>query len=314
MGKESNYFAGLGRRIMQHWQIYLLLVPMVIILIVFSYRPMGGLVIAFQRFSPFLGTQGSTFVGWDNFENLLFGRASAMFWRAVRNTFILGFYRLTIGFAFPIILAILYHELKMSKFRSFTQSVLLLPNFLSDVIVAGIVIAFLQPTTGVVNHFLLNIGLIDEGIYFLMRPEYFRGIFTFVGIWMQAGLYSLIYLAALSSISRELYESASLDGCSRLKRIWHVSLPGIRPTIVVLFIIAVGDILTNSFFERVLLLYQPVTYETADVIGSFVFRMGIAQQDFSIAAAAGLLNSVIALIMVLVANFLSRKYSESSLF
>lgn len=313
MGEGTGYFSKLGKRILQHWQVYLLLAPMVIVLILFSYRPMGGLVIAFQRFSPFLGTEGSPFVGFENFETIFFGRASAMFWRAVRNTLILGFYGLVFGFIFPIILSIMYHELRMSKFRSITQSILLMPNFLSEVIVAGIIIAFLQPSTGVINHLLINLGIIDEGIYFLMRPEYFRGIFTFAGIWMNAGFSSLIYLAALSSISYELYESANLDGASRLRRIWHISLPGIRPTIVVLFILAIGGIL-NASFERVLLLYQPVTFATADILGTFIFRIGIQQSDFSIAAAAGLMNSVVALILVVSANFLSRKFSDSSLF
>jgi len=274
---------------------------------------MRGLVIAFQNFSPFLGISGSRFVGWDNFTNILTGRAAPMFWRAFWNTIILSLYGIAFGFPIPIAIAIMFHELRMGKFRNFSQSVLLLPNFLSTVIIAGIAIAFLQPTTGVINHFLVGIGLIDTGIYFLTRPEYFRGIFTFIGIWGGAGFSSLIYLAALTGISSDLYESASLDGASRLRRIWHISLPGIRPTIVVLFILAIGGLMGTDF-ERALLLQQPVTFPTSDVLGTFVYRIGILQNNFSTAAAAGLMNSVIALVLVVSANYISKKLTETSLF
>jgi len=275
---------------------------------------MTGLVIAFQNWSPFLGIDGSPFVGLANFEALIFGRASMFFWRAVRNTLILSFYGLIFGFPFPIILGLMYHELAAGKFRAITQSILLVPNFLSEVIVAGILIAFLQPSTGVVNHFLVGIGILDSGIHFLTRPEFFRGIFTFVGIWMGAGFSSLIYLAALTGISKELYESASLDGANRIQRIWYVSLPGILPTIIVLFIIAVGGILGTNF-ERVLLLYQPVTFETADVLGTYIFRVGFQQNppDMSLAAAAGLMNAVVSLVLVTAANFVSRRLSNTGL-
>ena len=302
----------LGKRIGRNWMLYLLLAPLIIQLLLFSYRPISGLLIAFQNFSPFLGIEGSPFVGLENFERLLFGRDSVFFWRAVRNTVILSVYGLIFGFPFPIILGIMFHELKIGKFRAITQSILLVPNFLSEVIVAGIVIAFLQPSTGVVNHLLVGIGLIDDGIYFLTRPEFFRSIFTFMGIWMGVGFSSLIYLSALTGISNELYESASLDGATRLQRIWHISLPSIIPTIVTLFIISLGGIL-NASFERVLLLYQPVTYETADVIGTYVYRIGLEQQNFHLAAAAGLMNTMVALILVSGANAISRRVAKIGL-
>ena len=309
-----NYFVRLGRRIIKFWPLYVLLLPLALHLIFFSYRPMTGLVIAFQRFSPFLGIEGSPFVGFANFESLLFGNASMFFWRAVRNTVIISFYGILFGFPFPILLGLMFNEIRLGKFRAITQSILLVPNFLSEVIVAGMVIAFLQPTTGIINHFLMNIGIISEGIYFLARPEYFRGIFTFIGIWMGAGFSSLIYLAALTGISSELYEAAQLDGANRLQRIWYISLPGIMPTIVTLLIVAIGGILGASF-ERALLLLQPVTFATGDVLGTYIFRIGFEQSppDTSLSAAAGLMNAFVALILVSAANFISRRVAKTGL-
>jgi putative aldouronate transport system permease protein len=308
----GRYLVHLGKRIVRNWPLYVLLAPLIIQLFVFSYRPMTGLVIAFQRFSPFLGIDGSPWVGWDNFYALIFGPASMFFWRAVRNTLILSFYGLLFGFPFPILLGLMFHEIKIGKFRSITQSVLLLPNFLSEVIVVGIAIAFLHPSTGIINHFLISIGVIDEGIFFVTRPEFFRSIFTFIGIWMGAGFSSLIYLASLTGISRELYESAALDGANRIQRIWYISLPGIKPTMLVLFIMALGGLLSASF-ERVMLLALPVTYETADVIQYFVYRMAFTQMppNMSMAAAAGLMNAVVTLVLVVVANAVARRFSEN---
>lgn len=295
-----------------NWAVYVLLAPMVIWLVVFAYKPMVGLIMAFQDFSPFMGITGSEFVGFDNFINLMTGAGSDLFWRAVRNTFILSGYLLLFSVPAPIILAIMFNELKSIKFRSLSQSILLVPSFLSEVIIAGVVIAFLQPTSGVVNHLLINLGLIDEGIYFLTRSQYFRGIYVFIEVWRNTGFTALIYFAALTTVPASLYEAAHLDGATRLQRIWHVSIPGILPTIVVMFIMQIGQIL-NIGFERVLLLYQPATYETADILATFIYRLGLLNADFSNAAAAGLLNSFVALIMVGLANIISKRLSESSL-
>lgn len=200
----------------------------------------------------------------------------------------------------------MFHELKNSKFKRMSQSILLLPNFLSEVIIAGIVVALLQPQSGVIN-----LGILEEGIYFLTRAEYFRGIYIFVEIWRNAGFASLIFFASLIGIPHSLYEAASLDGATRIQKIIHVSIPGILPTIVVMLIMQIGGIL-NIGFECVLLLYQPATYETADIISTYVFRLGLLQSNFS-TAAAGLLNSFVALILVVFANFISKKLSSTSL-
>ena len=300
------------KRIIDNWQIYVLLAPLMIWLFLFAYLPMRGLIMAFQDFSPFLGIEGSPWIGFENFHNLLFGPGAGMFWRAVRNTLILSGYMLLFAFPAPIVLAIMFHELKNSKFKRMSQSILLLPNFLSEVIIAGIVVALLQPQSGVINHLLINLGILEEGIYFLTRAEYFRGIYIFVEIWRNAGFASLIFFASLVGIPHSLYEAASLDGATRIQKIIHVSIPGILPTIVVMLIMQIGGIL-NIGFERVLLLYQPATYETADIISTYVFRLGLLQSNFSTAAAAGLLNSFVALILVVFANFISKKLSSTSL-
>jgi len=307
-----NKAKSLSKRIIDNWQVYLLLLPLFIWLWLFAYRPMRGLMMAFQNFSPFLGIENSPWVGFANFQNLLTGPGAGMFWRAVRNTLILSAYMLVFAFPAPIALAIMFHELKNGAFKRISQSILLLPNFLSEVIIAGIVVALLQPQSGVINHLLINLGIIDEGIYFLTRSEYFRGIYVFIEIWRNAGFASLIFFASLVGIPQSLYEAASLDGATRMQKIIHVSLPGILPTIVVMFIMQIGGIL-NIGFERVLLLYQPATYETADIISTFVFRLGLEQSNFSTAAAAGLLNSFVALILVVLANFVSKKLSSTSL-
>ena len=310
----KHHLAGLGKRIVDNWPIYVLLLPLLIHLVLFSYRPMTGLIIAFQRFSPFLGTAGSPFVGLENFEALLFGHASMFFWRAVRNTVVISAYGILFGFPFPILLGLMFNEIRLGKFRAITQSILLLPNFLSEVIVVGIVIAFLQPSTGIINHFLVNIGILESGIYFMTRPEFFRGIFTFIGIWMGAGFASLIYLAALTGISPELYEAAMLDGANRVQRIWHISIPGIMPTIITLFIVAIGGILGASF-ERALLMLQPVTFSTGDIMGTYIYRIGFEQMppNTSLSAAAGLMNAFVSLILVSTANFISRRVAKTGL-
>jgi len=310
--KPKNKIKKLVKRIIANWQVYVLVAPLMILLFLFSYRPMRGMVMAFQNFSPFLGIENSPWVGFANFEILLFGHGSTMLWRAVRNTVVIGFYQLIFGFPAPIIIAVMFHELKNGKLKNLAQSILLLPNFLSEIIISGLVIALLQPQSGAINQFLVNIGIVNEGIFFLTRSEWFRGIFVFVGIWASAGFSSLIFFSSLLSIPTSLYEAAELDGASRIQRILHISIPGIAPTIAVMFIMAVGGIL-NVGFERVLLLQQPVTYETSDVIATYVFRLGLEQNNFSLGATAGLMNSVVALILVIIANTVSKRLSSRSL-
>jgi len=270
---------------------------------------------AWMRFSPFLGMD-SPWIGWDNFNSLLFGRASTMFLRALRNTLILSVYDLIFIFPIPIIIAIMFHETKLGKFRTISQSILLLPNFFSTVIVTGIAIAFMRPTTGIINQVLMRIGLIDSPINFLIQAQYSRFIYFFIIVWMSAGAASLIYLGSLMSIDKELYESASLDGASRLRRIWSISLPGIKSLISVLFILRLGGILSANT-EAVMLLMRPLTQERLDVLGSYALRIGLMAegiQDLSLAAAANILTNVVGMIFVISANIISKKMGQNTLF
>ena len=311
----ERWWRNLPKRLKKHRLIYLMLVPFLLHLWFFSYRPMGYLSIAWMNFSPFLGMD-SPWAGWDNFQALLFGRASGMFIRAIRNTLILSVYDLIFLFPLPIFIAVLFHELKLSRFRTFSQSVLLLPNFFSTVVVVGIARAFLGPTTGIINQLLIRVGILDAPIHFILHAQYTRFIYMFILGWMGAGMSSLIYLGSMMSIDKELYESASLDGAGRLKRIWHITLPGVLPLISVLFIMRLGGILSANT-EAVLLIMEPLTQQSIDVIGTYVWRIGLMAEgipQLSLAAAAGIMQNVVGMILVISANFASKKLGGNNLF
>ncbi|MFI3172829.1 MAG: ABC transporter permease subunit [Eubacteriales bacterium] len=304
-------------RIMQtikdDWQLYALLAPLFIWLALFSYKPMYGLIIAFQDYNLFNGMAGSNWVGFENFERLFFGSGSTNFWRAFKNTIVTSSYSLLFAFPLPIILALLFNEIKDGLFRRGVQTAMFLPHFLSDVILAGIVISFLEPDTGIINVLLQHLGILEDGVYWLTKAEWFRPIYVTSTIWKEAGFGSIVYFAALSGISPEQYEAAAVDGATKIQKMLYISLPSIAPTIAIMLIIRIGNLL-NVGYELVMLLYQPVTYETADVLSTYIYRLGITgSNDFSLAAAAGLFNSVIGFTLVIGANKISKKMSDTVL-
>ena len=299
--------------IKEDWQVYVLLLPLLIWLFLFAYKPMYGLAIAFQDYNLFKGISGSDWVSFDNFRELFVGSGSAYFWRAFVNTCAISLYTLIFTFPIPIILALFFNEVKDGLFRRGVQTAMFLPHFLSEVVLAGIVISFLQPNTGIINVLLQRIGIIDEGIYFLTKPEWFRPVYILSGVWKEAGFGSIVYFAALSGISPDQYEAARVDGASKIQQMIYISLPGITPTIIIMLIIRIGKLLSVGF-ERVLLLYQPVTYEKADILSTYIYRLGLTgSNDFSLATAAGLFNSIIGFILVVAANKISKKLSETVL-
>lgn len=313
----------IAKIIKEDWQIYVLLAPLMIWLAIFSYKPMYGLLIAFQDFNAYKGMSGSDWVGFAKFQELFLGRNNTdfmyawennNFWRAFRNTLEISLTQLVFTFPLPIILALFFNEIKDGLFRRGVQTVMFLPHFLSEVILCGIITSFVQPNTGIINVLLIRLGIIDTGIYFLTRPEWFRPVYIYAGIWQGVGFGSIVYFAALSGISPELYEAATVDGATKLQKMLFISLPGIAPTISIMLIIRIGNIL-NIGYERVLLLYQPVTYSTADVLSTYIYRMGMAQSppEYSMAAAAGLFNSVIGFILVIGANKASKYLSDTAL-
>lgn len=298
-------------RIVDHlkreWQLYLMLLPTVIWLLLFLYKPMYGLQVAFKDYSVFRGVAGSPWIGFEHFQTL-FG--NDQFIRAIKNTFIISFYSLLIGFPMPILLALMFNEVLNQLFRKTTQTIVYLPHFISSVIIAGIVIAAFSPSSGVVNTFISWLGF--EPIYFLTKPEWFRPIFIGSTIWQEAGFQSIVFLAAIAGVSPTLYESAVVDGASRWQMMWKITLPSILPTILIMLIIRIGNLLEVSF-EMIILLYQPATYETADVVNTFIYRQGLLNGQYDLAAAAGLFNAVVAFILVMTANAISRRYSNTSI-
>lgn len=290
------------------WMLYAMLAPTLIWFLVFLYQPMWGLQIAFKQFSAFKGIEGSPWVGFEHFVTLF---ESDQFIRAIKNTFIISMYSLVLAAPIPILLALMINEVQSKGLRKTVQTVVYMPHFVSVVVVAGIVVALLSPNSGMVNNFLAHLGF--DRTYFLTRPEWFRTIFIASGIWKEAGFDSIIYLAAIMGINPALYESAQIDGATRMQMVWRITLPSILPTIAVLMVIKLGHILEVGY-EFIILLYQPSTYETGDVISTYIYRVGLEGARYDLAAAAGIFNAVVALILVLVANKISRKITRTGVF
>ncbi|WP_417721858.1 ABC transporter permease [Salipiger sp.] len=305
--RRPSRLVRVGDHLKREWQLYLLLLPTIIWLLVFLYKPMYGLQIAFKDYSVFRGVAGSPWVGLEHFYTL-FG--NDQFLRALKNTIIISFYSLLFGFPMPILLALMFNEVLHQTFKKTAQTIVYLPHFISSVIIAGIVITAFSPSAGIVNTVMGWFGL--EPIYFLTKAEWFRPIFVGTGIWQEAGFQSIVYLAAIAGISPTLYESAVVDGASRLQMMWKITLPSILPTIIIMLIIRIGNMLEVSF-EMIILLYQPATYETADVVNTFIYRQGIQGGQYDLAAAAGLFNAVVAFVLVMTANTISKRFSRTSL-
>lgn len=297
----------LGKRIVKHRELMIILIPSVLFYLFFMYRPMAGLVIAFKDYSVFKGVSESPWVGLEHFISFF---KSPYFWKLMRNTLLINVYGLVFGFPIPILLALLLNEVSSAKFKRTIQTMTYLPHFISIVVIAGIVTNFLAPSNGLVNILIDKFG--GEKIYFLTKPEYFRGIFIGMNVWKEAGYQAIVYIAALAGIDPQLYDAAYVDGANRFKRMLHVTLPGIMPTITILLILKIGKMLTVGF-ESIILLYQPVTYETADVINTYVYRMGLINAQHDYATAVGLFNSVVSVLLVVFANKMSRRLSETSL-
>ncbi len=291
----------------REWQIYAMLLPTIVWFVVFLYKPMYGLQIAFKDYSIFRGVANSPWVGFEHFETLF---SNDQFLRAVSNTIKISALNLLFGFPAPIILALMFNEILNATYKRAAQTIVYLPHFISSVIIAGIVITAFSPTAGIVNTVIGWFGL--DPVYFLTQPEWFRPIFVGTGIWQEAGFGSIVFLAAIAGVSPSLYESAVVDGANRWQMMWKITIPSILPTILIMLIIRIGNIMEVSF-ELIILLYQPATYETADVVNTWVYRQGLQSGQYDLAAAAGLFNAVVAFALVMTANSLSRRYSRTSL-
>ncbi len=288
--------------------LQLMLIPSIVWYLIFCYGPMYGAIIAFKDFNMRLGIFDSPFVGFDNFVRFI---THPYCWRLVRNTLLLSFYSFVFSFPVPIIFALILNEVRNIKFKKFVQTVSYLPQFISTVAIIGMVVMMLSPSSGFINKILsATFGM--EPIYFMAEQSWFRPIYIISGIWQSTGWSAIIYLAALSGIDQQLYEAIAMDGGGRLKQMWHITLPGIKPTIVILFILNLGSLLSVGS-EKIILMYSPITYEVADVISTFVFRVGLFDAEYSYTTAVGLLNSIVNMIMLIAANRMARKFADFSL-
>ncbi|WP_022882809.1 ABC transporter permease [Gryllotalpicola ginsengisoli] len=295
-----------GKSVLRHWQLYSLLVLPLIYFLVFRYVPMIGNVIAFRQYIPGGSIFGESWVGFQNFTLFL---TDPNFWTVFRNTVMLGGLTLVFGFPVPLVLALLMNELRTRWFKRFVQTTTYLPHFLSVVIVAGMVFQ-LTSLHGSINELLSAVGL--QKISFMQEPGWFPAIYVGSEIWQTAGWGTILYLAALTTIDENLYEAARIDGANRWQQTWHVTLPGILPTVMTLLILNIGTFMAVGF-EKILLLYNPVTYSTADVISTYLYRVGIQAGSFSYAAAIGMFEALIGVILVVGANLVSKRVVGSSL-
>lgn len=288
--------------------VYVLLLPAVILIFIFHYIPIYGIVMAFQKFSPYRGILHSQWVWFDNFKYFI---SDYNFWQVMKNTVIINIYTLIFGFTAPIIFALMLNEVTRSFYKRLVQTISYLPYFLSWVVVAGLITTILSPSSGIFNLMLNNIFGI-EPIPFMTKQAYFRGIVVVSGIWKGIGMSAVYYLAALSGIDPKLYEAAIMDGANRWRQTWHITLPGIMPITIVLLILQVGHMVSIGF-EQIFLLYNPVVYDVGDVISTYTYRLGLEQQQYSLTTAIGLTQSVVNFILVVSTNKLARRLAGFSL-
>jgi len=306
--------AGRGRRFIEalrkDWQLWVLLLPAIIMVFVFCYLPMYGVQIAFRDFRAAFGISGSPWVGLKHFQEFI---SSFYFGRLMANTFLLNFYGLLWSFPFPIIMAILLNQLGEKRFKKFTQTSIYVPHFISPVVLVGMLFLFLSPSSGIVNNIISLSG--GQPIHFMFEVSWFRPLFIGSGIWQSAGFNTILYIAALTAIDPELYEAASVDGASKLRKIWHIDVPHLIPIIVMLLILNCGTLLVSNV-DKALLMQTAGNLPVSDIIGTYVYRMGIAGSfpAFSYTAAIGLFVNVINFFMIITVNFIAKKMTKTGLF
>ena len=304
--QEEAFAVRLKKDFIRYRYIYLMLLPVVIYYAVFCYGPMSKIVIAFQNFKPALGISGSKWVGMKYFIDFFTGPYA---WRLIRNTLLLNILQIILAFPVPIILALLINEIQCRPYKKLVQTVSYMPHFISLVVMCSLLLTFSR-SDGIFNDFLALFGV--ERSNLMANAKLFRPMYVLSGIWQEAGWGSIIYLATLSTIDPGLYEAATIDGASRFQRMLYVSFPGLVPIIIVQLIMRVGHILTMGF-EKVFLLYNPLTYDTADIISTYIYRQGLELTNYSYGTAVGLFNSAVNLLILVLANRLSRKATGESL-
>jgi putative aldouronate transport system permease protein len=294
------------KKILSSYQLYLFLLPALIYFIVFHYVPMYGVLIAFKDFVATKGIMGSPWVGFKHFERFF---ESYQFWTLIKNTLGLSVIQLIVGFPLPIFLALMLNQIRSEKYKRFVQTVVYAPHFISVVVLAGMIYVFFS-NNGLINNIILIFG--GDPISFMAKPEWFKPLYIASGVWQETGWAAIIYLAALAGVSPELHEAAVMDGANKWQRILHVDIPAIMPTAVILLILNVGNIM-NIGFEKAYLLQTPMNQPAAEIIPTYVYKMGLQQAQYSFAAAVGLFNSVINLILLVSVNKFAKKLSGTGL-
>jgi len=295
------------RKMLAHWQLYLILLPPLLYVIVFHYIPMYGIQLAFKQFQATSGITGSPWVGLKHFEQFFSSPSS---WRIIRNTIGISLYSIAAGFAFPILLAVALNEVRARFFKKTVQMITYAPYFISTVVLVGMLMQVLDPRVGVINQIITLFG--GEPVNLMGKAEYFKSIYVWTTIWQGTGYSAVIYLAALAGVSRDLQEACVIDGASKLRRIWHVDLPSIRPTIVILLVLSFGSVM-NVGFEMIFLMQNSLNLAASEIISTYVYKVGLINANFSFSTAIGLFNSVINLILLVSANYMARKFTDNSL-
>jgi putative aldouronate transport system permease protein len=295
------------RNVIKSWQLYVLLMPALIYLILFQYAPMYGIIIAFKNFNPVHGILGSPWEGFKHFETFF---NSYVFTNVLINTLKLSVFSLLIGFPIPILFALLLNQVRKQVFKRFVQTVTYAPYFISTVVLVSMLNVFLAPSTGFVNNLITMIG--GDAVNFMARAEWFRTIYIASGIWQTMGFSAIIYLAALSGVNPELHEVATVDGATTIRRIWHIDLPSIMPTIMILLILGVGSVMAVGW-EKAFLMQQGMNLPASEIISTYVYKVGLLNAQYSLATAIGLFNSVINFSLLILTNQLSKKMTQNSL-
>lgn len=309
--KKGTYWSRLKKDLVKNRTAYLLFLPVFLYYLIFCYKPMYGLIIAFKDFTPARGILASPWA--DNFglQHFIDFFGSVYFGRLIKNTLVISITSLLVTFPAPIILALLLNEIRCKKYKSFVQTLSYLPHFISMVVICSMIRLFVSES-GFITQLLSGLGLVDGRFSMLSEKEYFTAIYVLSGLWQTIGWSAIIYISALSGVDQELYEAARIDGANRWKQTLHITIPSIMMTIIMMLILRIGTIMSVGY-EKIILLYNPGIYETADVISTYVYRKGLLEANWSFSAAVGLFNSVINLILVLGANKITRKVTDMGL-
>ncbi|WP_337102233.1 ABC transporter permease [Paenibacillus sp. YIM B09110] len=297
-----------GKNRVPQLPLHLMILPALILIIIYSYGPMLGIMIAFQKFIPARGIGGSEWIGWDNFRYVM---AMPDSYRVLNNTIIISFMKIVSNLVVPVTIALLLNEIRKEAFKRSFQTLIYLPHFLSWILLGGILIDVLSPSTGIVNQFISMLGF--DPVFFLGDNSWFRFVLVSTDVWKEFGYNTIVYLAALTGINPSLYEAAIVDGAGRWKQTWHVTLPGITPIIVLLSVLSLGNVL-NAGFDQVFNLYSPQVYESGDIIDTFVYRIGLVDAQYSVATAVGLFKSIVSLSFILISYFLAYRLANYRIF